>query len=241
MRHPAFRRIADRAARRYQASGRLSARVARGKLLGDPVFEHLVSSGMVGQARRILDLGCGRGLLAAVLEDARRERSDGAWPSGWTVPTRGARVCGVDRKASDIRCARRALGAAADFVLGDITHTPFPDSDLVFLLDVLHYLPYAAQLQVLERAAASIFPQGRLVLRVGDAGAGSGFVLGTYVDLAVAWARGQRQPRLYCRPVGSWTRLLGELGFRVEARPMSRGTPFANVLLIADPASAVRT
>jgi hypothetical protein len=44
--------------------------------------------------------------------------------------------------------------------------------------------------------------------------------------------RGARVGRYHCRPVQAWERRLGEAGFRVEARPMSAGTPFANVLLV---------
>jgi hypothetical protein len=37
----------------------------------------------------------------------------------------------------------------------------------------------------------------------------------------------------YCRSVAQWRILLGECGFESEAVPMSDGTLFANVLLIA--------
>jgi hypothetical protein len=38
---------------------------------------------------------------------------------------------------------------------------------------------------------------------------------------------------LYCRPLNAWTRALESRGFNVSALPMSEGTPFANVLLVA--------
>jgi hypothetical protein len=34
--------------------------------------------------------------------------------------------------------------------------------------------------------------------------------------------------------VAEWSELLRSLGLAVQAVPMSRGTPFANVLLVAD-------
>lgn len=241
MSSPAFRRIAERAARRYRRAGQVTFRFARGKLLGDPLYEHLLARGVPRQARRILDLGCGRGLVAALLDEARSAYDGAGWPRHWPAPPAAARVLGIDLMPRDIARARAALGAAADFAPGDIARTPFPPSDLVLLLDILHYLPFEAQERVLERAAAAVAPHGRLVLRIGDAAAGPGFLLGRLVDHLVAWGRGQRLRRLYCRPADAWIRMLGGLGFAVEARPMSEGTPFANVLLIADPAPARAT
>jgi hypothetical protein len=45
--------------------------------------------------------------------------------------------------------------------------------------------------------------------------------------------RGVRQ--LHCRSVAEWRELLSASGFASEAIPMSAGTPFANVLMIAKP------
>ncbi len=45
--------------------------------------------------------------------------------------------------------------------------------------------------------------------------------------------RGHRLERLHSRPLEEWQRALEALGFRHEARPMSEGTGFANVLLVA--------
>jgi len=41
-------------------------------------------------------------------------------------------------------------------------------------------------------------------------------------------------PPTWGRTVAEWQALLGQLGFTVQAVPMSQGTPFANVLLVAD-------
>jgi len=42
-----------------------------------------------------------------------------------------------------------------------------------------------------------------------------------------------RTQRIYCRSVPEWRALLQDVGFESEAMPMSAGTPFANVMLIA--------
>lgn len=41
--------------------------------------------------------------------------------------------------------------------------------------------------------------------------------------------------QICCRALGAWRRLLDEHHFHAEAVPMSAGTAFANVLLIARP------
>jgi hypothetical protein len=46
--------------------------------------------------------------------------------------------------------------------------------------------------------------------------------------------RGHRAPPTWGRSVAEWTAALQSLGFTVRDVPMSAGTPFANVLLVAD-------
>jgi hypothetical protein len=45
--------------------------------------------------------------------------------------------------------------------------------------------------------------------------------------------RGQGLVALHCRSIEQWRQLLRDCGFDTRAEPMSHGTPFANVLLIA--------
>lgn len=46
-------------------------------------------------------------------------------------------------------------------------------------------------------------------------------------------AGGHGVTRFRCRSVAQWRSALEALQFTVQAEPMSRGTPFANVLLVA--------
>ena len=115
------------------------------------------------------------------------------------------------------------------------------------ILDVLHYVDHAAQRQLLQRVhealrqgaatprspAAAPAP-GRLLLRVGDAASQRGFAVSQWVDRVVTTVRGHRVPPTWGRPLADWVALLAGLGFQVHAVPMSQGTPFANVLLVAD-------
>jgi len=98
---------------------------------------------------------------------------------------------------------------------------------------VLHYMDYAAQDAVLARVRAALEPRGVLLLRVGNAAAGLPFQISRWVDHVVTVVRGHRPGPLYCRSVDEWLVALERLGFNVEGHPMSAGTPFANVLLVA--------
>jgi hypothetical protein len=46
--------------------------------------------------------------------------------------------------------------------------------------------------------------------------------------------RGHRVSPTWGRPLDEWMALLQRLGFSAQSIPMSKGTPFANVLLVAD-------
>jgi SAM-dependent methyltransferase len=122
---------------------------------------------------------------------------------------------------------------------GDMRQAEIPACDLVLILDVLHYVDHAAQLGVLRRVRDALRPRGRLLLRVGDAANTRGFAISQWVDWVVTTARGHRVPPTWGRPLSEWLALLGELGFGVHSVPMSQGTPFANVLLVADLAAPV--
>jgi SAM-dependent methyltransferase len=135
----------------------------------------------------------------------------------------------------DVARARAALGDAQDarFVCGDMRSVDFPACDAVVILDVLHYVTHAEQDAVLRRVHDALVPGGRLLLRVGDAGARRGFAISQWVDRVVTRVRGHSVPPVYGRPLDGWIAQLRALGMRVEPRPMSAGTPFANVLLVA--------
>ena len=125
-------------------------------------------------------------------------------------------------------------GADVQIVHGDIRDIDYAAADAVVMLDVLHYIDYSAQQNVLERARGVLTPGGVLLLRIGDAAAGSAHHFSRVFDQTVVLLRRHRWLQLRCRPLRDWQRLLASCGFRARALPMSAGTPFANVLLHAE-------
>jgi hypothetical protein len=113
MEPPALRRcLVDAAAGRYRAAGRFAYHFARGRLSGDPVFGTLLTQGLVPGGARILDLGCGQGLLASWLAAAVECHGAGDWHAGWPPPAtwsfRGIEL--VPRDVARAAGARRGGG-----------------------------------------------------------------------------------------------------------------------------------
>jgi SAM-dependent methyltransferase len=226
--------LLDQACEPYRQDGRFAYHFARGKLRGDPVFRAILELGLLRGYPRILDLGCGQGLLAAWLRAAAYccyER--GIWPRAWPPAPRPQSMRGIELRAREVDRARRALGPGCEVVQADIRSAVFGSADAVVLLDVLHYIPASSQREVLQRVRAALPRGGLLLLRVGDAGAGLRFRFTRWVDQAVMLTRGQGLVALHCRSIEQWRQLLRDCGFDTRAEPMSHGTPFANVLLIA--------
>lgn len=239
----AWRALCRAAAGPYRRSGRFAWHFAQGKLGRDPVFRSLLQRGDLRPDARVLDIGCGQGLLASLLIACDEAARQGRWPAAWPAAPGVTRYCGIDLMPRDIARAQAALGSAAGaprFVCADMRSAEFPTSDVVVILDVLHYVDHAAQAEVLARVRAALAPAGRLLLRVGDAQAGWGFAISQWVDRTVTRLRGHRVAPTWGRALPQWQALLQGLGFRVQALPMSQGTPFANVLLVCDLAEPAR-
>jgi len=225
--------LLDAACEPYRSAGRFAYYFARGKLRADPVYRAILELGLLRGRARVLDLGCGQGLLAAWLKAAERCYAQGTWPRAWPPAPETQSTRGIELMARDVERARRALGSGSQVSQADIRSAAFGAVDAVVILDVLHYMNPEAQLQVLERVRAALPPRGLLLLRVGDAAGGLRFHYGRWSDRFVMLIRGHSLVSQHCRSVAQWRSLLRQCGFESEAKPMSQGTPFANVLLIA--------
>jgi 2-polyprenyl-3-methyl-5-hydroxy-6-metoxy-1,4-benzoquinol methylase len=231
-----IQQLVDTATAPYAHAGKFAWHFARGKLSGDPVFQEILQRGLIAPNTHVVDIGCGQGLLSAWLLAAEKAATKDAWPADWQSPPYGVTVHGIELMQSDVARANKALAKHHDrftFETGDMCTAAFGKAQTVVILDVLHYVPFSAQEDVLLRVKEALSPKGLLILRIGDASAGLGFKISNWVDNMVFMCRGHKQSRLYCRSLSDWLALLNQLGFQVESKPMSQGTPFSNVLLIA--------
>lgn len=229
-----FRRtLLLRATEPYRSAGLFAWKFAKGKLKNDPAFFGLLEHGLIPNARRLIDLGCGQGLLASWLLEASALQESGDWPAQWPAAPKIDNIWGLELMPKDIDRARTALGDRVQFVLGDICTADFGKTDVAVILDVLHYISYEAQENVLRRVRASLPIGGTLITRVGDAAGGLPFHYSNWVDRTVFFLRGHRLNRIYCRTQQEWLEVLMRSGFDAKPLPMHKGTPFCNIMLIA--------
>ena len=228
------RALLDAASAPYRSAGRFAWHFSRSKLKRDPVFVGLLERGVIPDAQRLVDLGCGQGLLASWLRSAKALHDAGHWRPDWPAPPDVGRIFGLELMPKDVERARVALaGRGGEFELGDLRTADFGKADVVRHsgCPALHRLSRPAECiasRARRIAARRIVRRPR---RRRDGGA-------AVPRQPVGRPDGLLLPRSphasnYCRSTADWTTILEQLGFRVEAIPMSRRTPFANVMLIA--------
>jgi 2-polyprenyl-3-methyl-5-hydroxy-6-metoxy-1,4-benzoquinol methylase len=230
--HLAYAALAAAAALRYRPAGTVAYHFALGKLGQDPVFAAILRQGLIPDKARVIDLGCGQGVLLALLAVAQEPQQVAGWPTGLPPLPRGVVARGFDLRSDAIEAARVALGNGAQFVVSDVRDANLTECDVVTILDVLHYLDFDAQRRLLERVHAALAPGGRLLLRAGDTSQGWRFRFTLVTDWLITVLRGSLQKRFFCRSASEWLQLLRDVGFETQMQPMCEGTPFANVLLI---------
>src|SRR5690606_6536929 len=101
----------------------------------------------------------------------------------------------------------------------DITNADFGEADAVVILDVLHYIDYDAQLDILRRVRRALSDDGVLLLRIGNAAGGLRYRMSALYDRMVWKLRGARRSRLYCRALDDWQAALRSVGFDSRSVP----------------------
>ncbi|MEN9559615.1 MAG: hypothetical protein RLZZ502_826 [Pseudomonadota bacterium] len=214
------------AAAPYRNSGRFAYHFARGKLSRDPAFAGILRQDLLPKVIRLVDLGSGQSLMASVLAHA---------PKDWGYELQA--YTGIELMPKDTARASEALQSLipqARFVNGDMCTTALPACNCVLILDVLHYVPIAAQDELLKKIFTTLETGGRLLLRVGDRAGGLGFHFSQWVDAVVTFIRGHQVVPTFTRSLSDWQAALQTVGFQVQSIPMHAGTPFQNILLCAE-------
>ena len=108
---------------------------------------------LIGDRKRILDIGCGYGYLSFFLYYKNEERL----------------ITGIDYDEEKIEIAENSYNKTGNlrFVAQDIMAADLGTQDVIFLNDVLHYLSREKQLILLDRCAAALAPGGLLFIRDG--------------------------------------------------------------------------
>jgi uncharacterized protein (DUF2062 family) len=198
---------------------------ANGKLRYDPVYREVVDAVPLPHEGRVLDLGCGRGLMLAWVGAHYRRAGAGSWGR--------VTLHGIDHRPRLVRLSRRALGDVATIEQADLATCALPACRVAVLVDVLHCLPEAAQESLLARVRDSVAPGGYLALREPDAAGGWRFGVAVWRNRAVAILQGRWRRRVHFRTGAEWQVVLRRFGFTPESAPLGRPTPSATVFLWA--------
>jgi 2-polyprenyl-3-methyl-5-hydroxy-6-metoxy-1,4-benzoquinol methylase len=193
---------------------------SQAKLTTDPLFAG-VCAALVGNATPLLDVGCGIGLLAHCLRNSGLHMA----------------YLGVDNDAGKIRraqaAARHATLTDVRFATVDLRHDFPAHQGSVVVLDVLQYLPEAAQQALLERICACITPDALLVIRTGMEDRSWRTQVTRAADMAgrlIRWMN--TAPRRY--PTREQlTECFSRHGLHSEFTPLWGNTPFNNWLVVA--------
>ena len=166
---------------------------------------------------RILDIGCGFGLFAAYF--------------GQTQPAR--RIVGVDPNERRIAMARRVcagLGLENEFIAGDARDASITGTFAgAYVLDVMHHIPAADQLPLLERLRDLLAPRGVLVVKDITTEPAFGLEFTRLMDrVMVGWD----EPLAY-RHHREWGEMLTSLGFHVRMVRVPDVLPYPHVVIAA--------
>src|SRR5262249_42831088 len=93
---PALAALIHRASERYVTTSITAWEFARGKLRGDPVYRGVLCGGLPPSGRTLVDIGCGQGLMLALLAEARRRGNSGLRPVGCPSLPQFDRLVGVE-------------------------------------------------------------------------------------------------------------------------------------------------
>jgi 2-polyprenyl-3-methyl-5-hydroxy-6-metoxy-1,4-benzoquinol methylase len=191
------------------------------KLRTDPLYPGVLAA-LRGSHAPLLDLGCGLGLLLHTLR-----------AGGQRIDYHGVDIdAGKIRRAA--RIAERSALPHARFAVLDLKHGAPAHRGSVAVLDVLQYLPEAAQNALLADTAAMLVPGARLVIRCGldePGRRGRSSRIGDALAHIVGWM--QERPR-YQPTRARLQAQFAAVGLQAQFSPLYGNTPFNNWLIVAE-------
>lgn len=229
---PLFAALVKRASDRFVSVSILAWEFARGKLRGDPLYRTVLMDGVLASGRTLVDVGCGTGLMLALLAEAASSHRDGKWTTSAPSPPLFEELVGIELRPRVARLAASALGTSAVILEADARDVAPQGADAVLFFDVLHMMPAADQERLLTSMAGRLAAGGVMLVREADAGAGWGFRAVRAGNRLKAIAVGRWRQTFHFRSAAEWTALFEQMGFAVTCHAAGEGTPFANVLFI---------
>jgi 2-polyprenyl-3-methyl-5-hydroxy-6-metoxy-1,4-benzoquinol methylase len=191
----------------------------RGRARSFPLF---ALSRQVPEQGRILEVGCGHGLVAATL----------------ALESPGRELVGFDIDRDKIELAR-VLAAAVEAAGGNLTVSvgdgrirPEGLWDAVIVADVLYLLAPPDQAQLVEDAARALRPGGVLVVKELDVRPRAKFAFARLEELvATRVLRVTAGDALHWRPAARWAELIEGAGLTAAVHRVDRGYPYPHVLI----------
>ncbi len=206
----------ERTLRRYAMAGITDRQYVRGKLHHDPALDCLVALELdLGDT---VDAGAGRGQFGLCLLELGRVKS----------------LTGFDLDDRKVALARLAGRGDASFKVVDLAQAELQPADTFLFIDVLHYLPAAEQDALLKRAAQSLRPGGRLLIRDADRRPSARSLVTRLLEhVAAASGWHKTRSKLCFRPASELVVALERAGLVCHVEGAAQGTPFDNVLIVA--------
>jgi len=152
---------------------------------------------LVPRKRRILDIGCGVGLLTNYLALTSEDRE----------------VLGVDFSKKKIHFAKQTIGQRKNinFIAADVRDIDPVDYDVVVMTDFLHHVSFEEQERLLRNIFLKLKNSDRLILQDIDAGK----LCRCFLIKALDKVSNPGKPLFY-RNKDSWQNFLQQLGFNIK-------------------------
>ncbi len=176
------------------------------------VFEEL--EGFVPKEGRIIDIGCGTGLLANYLALTGPERE----------------VIGFDISKRRIEIAEKSVGKNlknVKFYLGDVRDFNYGKFDCIIMTDFLHHISYELQESLLKRIKNLLKNGSLTIIQEIDLKPTSKFLFAKFIDII-------KNPhnKNYYRSVKNFKSLFESIGFEVRVVYPKKVLPLSNLIYI---------
>ena len=171
---------------------------------------------MLPNQGKIIDLGCGEGLLSNYL--------------AITSPKR--KVVGYEIAPERLMHAKKGIKNVS-FSTGDIVRITYPKADAIVLFHVLHHLSDKnTQEHVLKKVKNALKNNGKLVIAEVHVKPNIKFIAAWIADhFLVPWVFEKKlYTKAYFRKEGEWVSVLKKIGFKVKTTEETNGRPFPNII-----------